>query len=65
MIDPAGVASPLLPSLLEVGGIVTEYHGRTSVRHFGDPSAEYRAAVESTARFTELRARISSPSVVR
>lgn len=51
MIDPAGVASPLLPSLLEAGGIVTEYHGRTSVRHFGDPSAEYRAAVESTAVF--------------
>lgn len=51
MIDPAGVASPLLPSLLDAGGIATEYHGRTSVRHFGDPSAEYRAATESTAVF--------------
>jgi len=51
MTDSAATASPLLPSLLEAGGIATEYHGRTAIRHFGDPSAEYGAAAESTAVF--------------
>lgn len=44
-------ASPLLPLLLEAGGIAAEYHGTRLVRHFGDPGAEYRAAVEGVAVF--------------
>ena len=43
--------SPLLPLLLEAGGVVAEYHGARVVRHFGDPEAEYRAATSGMAVF--------------
>lgn len=43
--------SPLLPELIEAGGVVTEYHGRNLVRHFGDPSGEYAAATQACAVF--------------
>jgi folate-binding protein YgfZ len=43
--------SPLLPLLLEAGGVPAEYHGRRLVRHFGDLGTEYRASVEGVAVF--------------
>ena len=43
--------SPLLDAMVAAGGVVADYHGRRLVRHFGDPSAEYRAATESLAVF--------------
>ena len=43
--------SPMLPKLIEAGGVVAEYHGRNLVRHFGDPSGEYAAAAEACAVF--------------
>lgn len=35
----------------EAGGVRSEYHGRTLVRHFGDPAAEYEAACNAAAVF--------------
>jgi aminomethyltransferase len=33
------------------GGVTADYHGRTLVRHFGDPAAEYQAATTAAAVF--------------
>ncbi len=44
-------AGPLLGRLLEAGGVASEDHGVRLVRHFGDPSAEYRAAAAGAAVF--------------
>lgn len=44
-------ASPLMERLRERGGITADYHGRSLVRHFGDPTAEYQASVRSVAVF--------------
>lgn len=41
--------SPLLRALVEAGGVVAEHHDRGLVRHFGDPSREYRAATKAAA----------------
>jgi folate-binding protein YgfZ len=46
-----GARSALLGALKEAGGIVHDHHGRDVVRHFGDPHAEYEAAVERAAVF--------------
>jgi len=43
--------STLFDVLLASGGVAAEYHGRSVVRHFSDPAAEYRAATETTAVF--------------
>ena len=43
--------SPLLERLVEAGGLTSEYHGRTLVRHFGAPDEQYRAATSSCAVF--------------
>ena len=43
--------SPLLPMLEASGAIFGEYHGRRLARHFGDPHAEYTAAVGGVAFF--------------
>lgn len=44
-------ASPLLPAMVEAGGVKGEYHGQTLVRHFGDPAGEYEAATRAVAVF--------------
>lgn len=44
-------ASPLLDRLKAAGGMVSDYHGRSLVRHFGHPTREYESAVESVAIF--------------
>lgn len=44
-------ASPLLEAMREAGGVTGDYHGRTLVRRFGDPSAEYEAATTAAAVF--------------
>jgi len=44
-------SSPLLATLERAGGVKADYHGTPLVRHFGDPTAEYRAATESAAVF--------------
>ena len=60
MTAPPKMNSALLTDLLGLGGVVTEYHGRTLVRHFGDPAAEYVAATEAAAVFDRShRARLS------
>ncbi len=60
MTKPANMKSALLADLLELGGVVTEYHGRTLIRHFGDPSGEYVAATEAAAVFDRShRARLT------
>ncbi|MDH3424170.1 MAG: hypothetical protein OEN00_14345, partial [Gemmatimonadota bacterium] len=46
-----GPDSPLLPSMERAGGVRADYHGRTLVRHFGDPAAEYEAATRAVAVF--------------
>ena len=51
MTDSTATKSRLLPDLLEAGGVATEYHGRTLVRHFGDPAGEYAAATSGIAVF--------------
>ena len=51
MTDSTAAKSRLLPDLLEAGGVPTEYHGRTLIRHFGDPSGEYAAATGGVAVF--------------
>jgi glycine cleavage system T protein (aminomethyltransferase) len=33
------------------GGIASDYHGRSLMRHFGDPAGEYSAATERVAVF--------------
>lgn len=43
--------SPLLPAMEEAGGVRADYHGRSSIRHFGDPAAEYEAATTGAAVF--------------
>lgn len=43
--------SALLPTLSEAGGVTGDYHGRTLVRHFGDPAGEYAAATDGAAVF--------------
>lgn len=43
--------SPLLDLLKKAGGVTSDYHGQTLVRHFGDPHGEYVAATESAAVF--------------
>jgi folate-binding protein YgfZ len=43
--------SVLLELLEGAGGVVQEYHGQRLVRHFGDPHAEYEAAVKRAAVF--------------
>ena len=43
--------SPLMPHMGEAGGVVSDYHGATLVRHFGDPAGEYDAARRSVAVF--------------
>jgi folate-binding protein YgfZ len=45
------LASPLLDTLKEAGGVTADYHGQTLVRHFGDPRGEYVAATEGAAVF--------------
>mgnify|MGYP003328969440 CR=1 FL=1 len=60
MTDTAPANSRLLPDLLEAGGVATEYHGQTLVRHFGDPSGEYDAATHGVAVFDRShRARLT------
>lgn len=55
-----GGPSPLLDAMVARGGQVADYHGRTVVRHFGDPSGEYRAATEGVAVFDRShRARLT------
>lgn len=51
MTDSTPFVSPLLPILRSAGGVATEYHGRTLIRHFGDPSGEYDAATNGCAIF--------------
>jgi aminomethyltransferase len=52
--------SALLPELESAGGIFSEYHGCRLARHFGDPHAEYTAAVEGAAVFDRShRARLA------
>ena len=51
MTESLKTNSALLADLIEVGGVVTDDHGRTLVRHFGDPAAEYVAATEAAAVF--------------
>ncbi|MDH3206960.1 MAG: hypothetical protein OEO79_10125 [Gemmatimonadota bacterium] len=46
-----GPDSPLLPSMERAGGVRADYHGRTLIRHFGDPAAEYEAATRAVAVF--------------
>ena len=41
--------SPLWERLVEAGGIPGEYHARVLIRHFGDPTEEYRAATTASA----------------
>jgi folate-binding protein YgfZ len=43
--------SALRPALERAGAVWADYHGRTLVRHFGDPAAEYAAATGSVAVF--------------
>jgi folate-binding protein YgfZ len=45
------MASVLLDTLLDHGGVGADYHGETLVRHFGDPHAEYVAATGGAAVF--------------
>lgn len=53
-------ASPLLETLEGAGGVVTDYHGRPLVRHFGDPREEYSAATTGVAVFDRShRARLT------
>ena len=35
----------------QAGGVRSDYHGQTLIRHFGDPAGEYRAATESAVVF--------------
>ena len=52
MTDSSMMSRSLLADLMEeAGGVVTEYHGQSLIRHFGDPSAEYAAATETAAVF--------------
>lgn len=51
MTAASATASPMLPTLLAAGGVVTQYHGRSVVRHFGDPAAEYSASASASALF--------------
>jgi len=43
--------SALRPALERAGAVRADYHGRTLVRHFGDPAAEYAAATTGVAVF--------------
>lgn len=40
-----------MSAMEDAGGVRGDYHGQTLVRHFGDPSAEYRAATTGAAVF--------------
>lgn len=44
-------ASPLLGVLTDAGGVLSDYHGQTLARHFGDPHGEYVAATQAAAVF--------------
>ncbi|MGD8289873.1 MAG: hypothetical protein PVI31_14680 [Gemmatimonadota bacterium] len=43
--------SPLLALMEKAGGVRGDYHGRTLIRHFGDPAGEYAAATTGAAVF--------------
>lgn len=45
------VDGPLFKRMVDLGGVVADYHGKPLVRHFGDPQSEYRAATDEAAVF--------------
>ena len=46
--------SPVWQAMEEAGGVSADYHGRSLMRHFGDPAGSYEAATLAAAVFDRL-----------